>query len=276
METEWGVVFQNALTKKPLSFMDIHLLKQFALYQRQRTLAKNEHQKQERTELLIECSKMMYAQEGWIFDEKALDSCKQRAKANCSPAENLELANKLDSIIDDLDILVINYNTKRKLITSDVPVVAINPFHTPSIGYACIGLILMFPISPSQLVVLYDSKMYPRFRNILYYESDNEDEVLHLNTFQLISGEKILCSLTGKEFSELTLHGSTEKPIAIKELYQHLVQMITSFLFIIREKLSIAVNYRSGKYLIVFVEFLLSAKKLHRENGIKSGRKSLT
>jgi len=98
-------------------------------------------------------------------------------------AEKLQLLQKitltnpvsyLDSI-KDLDVTIINYKTKRKLISSDVPVISINPFHRPTIGYGCMGLIMIYPVSPHQLVVIYDGKMYPKYVGKLYVDIRNEN-----------------------------------------------------------------------------------------------------
>ena len=39
----------------------------------------------------VEGAKLMYQKRGWIFDESALELCKQRASENVTPAENIEL-----------------------------------------------------------------------------------------------------------------------------------------------------------------------------------------
>ena len=43
LEVKWGPVFQRVLAKKPLYSEDIYLIKQFALYQLQRTVAMNDY-----------------------------------------------------------------------------------------------------------------------------------------------------------------------------------------------------------------------------------------
>lgn len=104
--------------------------------------------------------------------------------------------------ISDLQVLIINYNTNNKLITSDVPVISINHFHQQYIEYAYIGLIMLFPITEQQLAVIYDSKMYPRFAKKQYVTISNEKEVAVLNTLQLISADKILLEKNILEFTK--------------------------------------------------------------------------
>lgn len=199
METKWAVVFKKIRERNLLLEDDLKLIKQFAVYQRHRTYATNEYAKQGRVDMVIECGKMLYANKGWIFDEEAEQICKSRALSETAPAENLEVAITLSKYLDDLDVLVINYNTIGELISSDVPVVAINPFHQFTIGYACMGVIFFFPISRHQLVVIYDSKMYSRFRDKQYMDMEDEIEVCNLNAFQYVSAETILFSYRPEE-----------------------------------------------------------------------------
>lgn len=205
MESTWGVIFQKVLSKTPLTSLDIANIKQFALYQRFRTCGESSYVNKTREEMTIEMGKNIYAHEGRPFGDSAEKACKIVAKNNeLSPADSLSNAEKFLPYIDDLSILVIEYNTQTKLISSDVPVILINPFHMHTIGFSCIGLIILFPISPNKLVVLYDSEAYPRFNNKIYVTLDNETEVKKLNVLQLISAEKILFSLDEKPFKSFT------------------------------------------------------------------------
>ena len=65
------------------------------------------------------------------------------------------------------------------------------------------GLIILFPISSSKLVVLYDSKMYPKFKGQLYAEGSDENEVSNLNALQVISADKILLAKHESSFVDL-------------------------------------------------------------------------
>lgn len=203
METEWGVIFQKILAKSSLDGTDIDAIRQFALYQLQRTVASNEYFIQQKEEFLLEYGKMFYKKRGVPFNETAEAICKERAKRDFSPADWLEFADECLPYLQDLETVIIEYHTERELIFSDVPVVAINPFHQPSIGYACMGLIILFPISSSKLVVLYDSKMYPKYKGQLYIESADDNEVSNLNALQVISADKILLAKHDSAFITL-------------------------------------------------------------------------
>ena len=193
MESDWLNTFQLVLSKAPLTAENISSLKQFALYQRQRTLAEGNYSKKIRKELLTECAKSLCKNDNLAYNDKDLEEwCAQRANESISPAETLQFATQYMSSINDLNVVIIEYKTHVELCSSDVPVIAINPFHLHTIGYGSMGLILLFPISPHHLVVIFDPKMYPQYNKKLYVELSNENEVRNLNILQLISAEEIL------------------------------------------------------------------------------------
>lgn len=204
LESKWADAFRFALEEKSLSKEQINLLKQFALYQRQRTLGQDMFMKKQRCELLMEYGKSIYANKGLVFDEKAKALCTERAMEEIAPAETLQYIDEFVNVVCDMGVVIINYQTNGCLISSDSPVIAINPFHKPTIGYGCMGLILLFPISPHKLVVIYDKKMYPRFKDKLYVNITNENEVKNLNALQLTSAEKILFAYEPYDFQYLS------------------------------------------------------------------------
>lgn len=205
METEWSIIIKKALNKEVLTYSDLESIKKFALYQRQRTLAEENYSIQSRKALLVEQSKVFLANKGLVCNEETVEEiCLQRAKESIAPAESLQFAVDYLKEIDDLSIVVIEYDTKQELFSSDVPVISINPFHLQTIGYGCMGLIMLFPISPHHLIVIYDTKMYPYYSGKQYVTLANETEVLYLNVLQLISAEKILYGCKPQSFGNLT------------------------------------------------------------------------
>ena len=192
MENEWRETMNMVREQQHLDAIHIHRLKSFALYQRQRTFGEGQYNKKVREELIVEYGKVICANNGWEFTDNLKEMCLERAREEATPAEHLKDAEEYIDVIDDLSVVIINYTTKRRLISSDVPVIAINPFELNKIGYGCMGIILLFPVTPHQLAVIYDANMYPRFKGKLYVSLDNENEVRNLNILQLISAEKIL------------------------------------------------------------------------------------
>ena len=204
MEGEWRETMNLIRDSKPLDASQVQRIKTFALYQRQRTFGEGQYNKRVREELVIEYGKLICANKGWAFTDEMRKLCIERAQEHVTPAEHLQLAERFVEVIDDLSIVIINYTTEQRLISSDVPVIAINPFELHTIGYGSMGIILLFPVTPHQVVVIYDANMYPRFANKLYVSLDNENEVRYLNILQLISAEKILFAHDKADFPDFS------------------------------------------------------------------------
>ena len=201
LENIWNDSLNSARTNSSLSANDIRRIKEFAVFQRQRTLAESEYGKQEKVELYIEYGKSICAKKGLPFGASAQKACTDYALGHApSPAKVLKYVETIVPLIEDLEFLIIEYKTQACLISSDVPIILINPFCQQQIGFGCMGLIILFPISPHRLVVLYDAKMYPRYKGKSYISLSNEKEVYNLNTLQLISAEKILFGYDSAEF----------------------------------------------------------------------------
>ena len=199
-EIIWSNLFKKIIDNKKLSDDDIIQLKRFAVYQRQRTEAETEYHRAERKELLMKFAKDICSKEGITHDSTIEKECYDYANESFSPIDSVAFSDNISDIIDDLECLIITYNTKNKLIFSDVPVISINQFHKFSIGYSCIGLIMMFPITPNKLVVIYDSKMYSKYKGNLYINLSNESEVKTLNILQFISAEKTIYAHNSEDF----------------------------------------------------------------------------
>ena len=104
----------------------------------------------------------------------------------------LEITTMIQNILNDLSILIIKFNTTHSLITSDNPVININPLTPNSCGFGNIGCSILLPISPNTLIVLYDSKLYNINNNFMI--STNEDDVVKLNKYQTLNSEELIIS----------------------------------------------------------------------------------
>lgn len=202
-EIIWRNIIARIIDNKELSDDDIIQLKRFALYQRQRTEGEFEYHQAERKELRIKLTNDYYSTKGISADstvEKELSDYANECNEEFSPIDSVAFADNQSNIIDDLECLIITYNTKNKLIFSDVPVISINQFHKFSIGYSCVGLIMLYPITPNKLIVIYDSKMYTKYKGRLYINSKNEKEVKTLNILQFLSAEKTIYARNSEDF----------------------------------------------------------------------------
>lgn len=201
-EGEWATVCRKAIAGNVLNDEDIILLKEFVLYQKQRTNDNNNHRIEERESIIKECARQLYYRKGWSFDSVAEKYCKQRAEEEITPAENVSIATKMLKYIEDLGVLIVRFSTKHKLLTSDSPVVTLNAFmRFQGHGYDNLGVAFLMPLSPSNLLVVYDDMLYRRFNGNLYIESTNEDEVLNINRYEIIHSDRMFFStdITNKD-----------------------------------------------------------------------------
>ncbi len=204
LEHKWSSTFIKVLSDIEPTTDDILLIQQFAVYQLFRTVALNDYELKQKEDLICEYMKMVCNKRGLPYNETVVSLCRQRAQKGMSPAHTLYFVDEYVPFIKDLELIVIDYHSNQELITSDVPVVAINPFFPPTIGFASMGLIILFPVSAHKLVVLYDAKMYPKYRGIKHVPSTNEQEVMDLNTLQLISADRILLAKNPASFNGIS------------------------------------------------------------------------
>lgn len=194
MEAEWKPLFDKLLNEEEINGDDVKRIKQFAVYQRERTLAVSEHSNEAKKIQMVEFIKMQCESQNISASLQQIEKFAEEKTKEEKPDISLPLQNAEEclSYTDDLNVLIVTYNTKETLISSDAPVISVNKFLEPSVGYAMIGFVSFFPISNNKLVVIYDAKMYTRFRDNLYVNSTDENEVRLLNEYQLINAGKIV------------------------------------------------------------------------------------
>lgn len=203
---------------------EIKILKKFILYQRYRTIRNKDNLLNIRWNGAKTYVEMNMRKEGKYVSENILKVLKKEFEKRYDriiPQQALEItANLLDNI-EDLELLIIQYNNKiQHLISSDNPVVFYNPFYKRAIGLMNAGLIILLPISSSKLIVIFDSKMYQRYKNNKIVKLTNENEVKMLNIFQLIVAKEIVYfqSKSQAQFIEIYYKKNKDK----RELFEEL------------------------------------------------------
>ena len=204
-EGKWATACKKAIAGEELKDIDFVLLKEFVLYQKQRTASNNNHLVEERTSIIRECAKHLYSFKGWEFDASAEDFCKQRAVEEITPAENVAIASGLLKYVEDMGVLIVKYSTSNKLLTTDSPVITLNSFmRFQGYGYDNIGVAFMMPLSPNTLLIIYDDQLYKQYKGKIYVENDLEDEVLNVNRYEIIHAEGKVFSAEIKNFDLIT------------------------------------------------------------------------
>ena len=175
---------------------EIKILKKFILYQRYRTIRNKDNLLNIRWNGAKTYVEMNLRKEGKYVSENTIKVLKKEFEKRYDriiPQQALEITTNLLDNIEDLELLIIQYNNKiQHLISSDNPVVFYNPFYQRAVGLMSAGLIILLPISSSKLIVIFDSKMYQRYKNNKIVKLTNENEVKMLNIFQLIVAKEIV------------------------------------------------------------------------------------
>ncbi|MGF0148697.1 DUF4238 domain-containing protein [Lachnospiraceae bacterium SGI.054] len=195
-ERVWSVTIQSAINAayggKPLSQAEKDNLKEFALYQYSRTTAMVNYTTAQNADMMTNLCLMKYPKY-----EKDKDTiwklCKEKVEGEIPPASYVKIADSLLDIIEDLKVSLVRFDTPVKLITSDAPVVNLNPYTMlHNAGFGTIGAIIVFPIHPAIAVLIYDGKMYSKVADVVY---GNEKDVEALNRYQYITAEDRVLSI---------------------------------------------------------------------------------
>ena len=198
-ESQWSKVLKKCCRMQcyDLDPNDESVIKEFAIYQFARTLASLNFTKGTAKDILAECVKAHFNIQINSNIEKLLVD---KVNESVSPSMLINICNHILDDLDDLKISIYKFKTTHKLITSDAPVIITNPFSISSAGFANIGIFIIFPISPDVLVAVYDDKIYGKGGSFI--ESFNEQDVINLNKYQLISAEERIISENRNDLEE--------------------------------------------------------------------------
>ncbi|MDD3169503.1 MAG: DUF4238 domain-containing protein, partial [Eubacteriales bacterium] len=196
-ETNWGITLQKVSLSEDyfISEQEEQQIKDFTIYQYGRTLAMFKHGKEIMEEMI---TAHLYNTTSVIDENTIRNMVAEKVDKELDATDVVHCCNEIIGTIDDLKISIVRYKTKEKLITSDMPVVTMNPFCAGKAGMSNMGVLIFFPVSSDTLVVIYDSKIYSIEK---FFRSSNEDDVKHLNKYQVISAEERILANKKNELS---------------------------------------------------------------------------
>ncbi|MDZ5014209.1 DUF4238 domain-containing protein [Clostridium perfringens] len=197
-ESEWASVINDIIKSNSYS-LDIKqesLIKEFAIFQYCRTSATYKHTNGIISEIK---QKSIYEEFNYIDKGKTFN---ENLEEVISISDILNNCEEMIKCIDDLKISIIKFDTTNKLITSDMPVIRINPFSYDMVWLESVGIVILFPISNEFMVMIYDSKLYKNCSN--YMVSTNEQDVINLNKYQVMSVEERIMSNRINELSSIS------------------------------------------------------------------------
>ena len=206
MEIKWSSALENVL-KDNFTTDDIERIREFVVYQIGRTKAMLLHNKEIGTSFVKGILKQSF---GKTIDGEALEDFIDN---EITPELGLAIAKKEIPTIQDLKMKVITNETEMSFITSDVPVIVVNPWRISSAGLCMIGEVIFFPISPRKMIFFYDAKFYGKLPDRICDESVIEI----FNQYQYVSADERLLSKDIKDINHII---NNEELISKREQFQ--------------------------------------------------------
>lgn len=211
METRWGKAINHAINGS-FTEEDIEIIREFVVYQIGRSKAMLAHNK----EMAVNMMKYIITQKfGSITDEDAIKNLiENKVQNGITSAGGLSIAKEAVATIHDLKMKVVTNKTETRLITSDVPIIIINPVNSNCAGLLSAGEVIFFPISPWKMIFFYDSKLFDELPDRIF----DENIIDIFNKYQYISAnERILA----KEIKDINRIINREELNTTRELFQN-------------------------------------------------------
>jgi len=181
-ERVWSSAIQSILISKSYKLTNQQevSIKEFVAYQHFRTYAIVKHANSSMQEIVSIIENTHSIEKNTIS--------KELSTPRMEPLDLMKVCDETALSLRDLKISIIECSTVCKFITSDVPVIVLNPFCPSLQSMVGVGTFIVIPISPTKLVALYDSKIYSKCRD--YMIIDDAEMVKNLNRYQIVSAEE--------------------------------------------------------------------------------------
>ena len=124
---------------------------------------------------------------------------KERVEKEITSERNLEIAESFLTATEDLKVDILRNRTDTAFITSDAPVIIVNPLARNRGGLADIGSFVFFPISQYNMAVLYDEKLYGNIATDIWLQ----ESINAFNKYQYICAEERILAKNATEFNIL-------------------------------------------------------------------------
>lgn len=215
-ESGWAELIKNFSAK--LTDNELDTLREFIAYQLIRTRGILNHAKKIAKVSILEIAKSCIPDLANISEEDSRkilslvnDTAEEKAADIITSAWLLKGTQDILLKIRDLRLCVLDNHTRKNFITSDAPVIVVNPFCTRQAGLSVVGAVIILPISPRRALMLYDDKVYSL--NPDSYAL-NEDDVTSINKYTFLNAEEIVMAYDVTDINALI---STKNLLSEKE-----------------------------------------------------------
>ena len=197
LETIWSKALKNAIDDN-LTTDDVESIREFAVYQISRTKAMLSHNREMATTMMEGILKQQF---GDIVDEDDVkELLANKIQNEITPEFGLSIVKEVIPTIRDLQMKIITNETETRFITSDVPIIIVNPLGIYSAGLDSIGEVAFFPISPRKMIVFYDRKLFGELPDVIY-----DDSIIRIfNQYQYVSADERLLAKEIEDIDRIT------------------------------------------------------------------------
>lgn len=187
-ERLWASSIKKANCDEDITEADIYNMQEFAIYQMSRTKAMLSHSREMVSTILTDTLSNNHSD---LDKEVIRGMVEKKVENEITPEFDLAIVKDTIPTLKDMGMVIIENKTLIPFITSDVPVIIINPLGIFRAGLGDIGEVIFFPISKTKAIVFYDNKLFGKIPNEI-----NKDDIVHtFNKYQYISAdERILSS----------------------------------------------------------------------------------
>lgn len=187
-ERLWAYSMKRANCGEDITESDINNMQEFAIYQMSRTKAMLSHSREMVSTILTDTLSNNHSD---LDKEVIRGMVEKKVENEITPEFDLAIVKDTIPTLRDMGMVIIENKTSVPFITSDVPVIVINPLGIFRAGLGDIGEVILFPISELKAIVFYDNTLFGKIPS----EIDKDDIVHTFNKYQYISAdERILSS----------------------------------------------------------------------------------
>lgn len=196
-EKNWAKLISKINQGEKLTENEVYYIREFMIYQISRTKAILDHNRKMFT---VISTAIMSNQSPEIDKDAIKDAVGKKVENEITSEYNLSFVTETLPAVTDLKFCVLENKTNSFFITSDAPVIVVNPLGYYGAGLANIGTVVFFPISPQKLVMFYDGKLYEKIMG----EICDTACIDAFNKYQYLNADEMILARKSAEFMKYT------------------------------------------------------------------------
>ena len=192
-EKKWAKAISKINHGREPMEIEIDDIKEFMIYQISRTKAILDHNR----EMFTVISTAIVSNQSPEADKDIVkEVVGKKVEGEITSEYNLSFVTETLPVVADLKFCILENKTNNFFITSDVPVIVVNPLGYHNAGLANIGTVVFFPVSPQKMVMFYDGKLYEKIMGEIY----DPDCIDAFNKYQYLSADEMILARESVDF----------------------------------------------------------------------------